>query len=156
MEGKKYDSGKPEISLLPPWALEEVAKVLTVGAKKYAPDNWKRVPDGEYRYKNALGRHFIEFLKGNELDEETGLHHLAHLICCAMFILDSRASGVPLAQSETKEKADDRDVFYLDVSNLTDEEVKIAVQLVRQEIEDQLNPETFSAKGILPWPNPKP
>lgn len=96
-QGRKFDAGKPEFSLLPPYALEAVAKVLTVGAQKYDVDNWKYVPNGAYRYKNAAGRHINEYIKGNKFDEETGLNHLAHAICCLMFMLDADESGVPLA-----------------------------------------------------------
>lgn len=96
-QGRKFDTGKPEFSLLPPWALEAVAKVMTFGAQKYAVDNWKIVPNGEYRYKNAAGRHINEYLKGNLIDPETGEHHLAHAICCLMFILDAYESQMPLA-----------------------------------------------------------
>lgn len=96
--GRKFDSEKPHMALLPPYALEAVARVLTYGAQKYERDNWKYVPDGEYRYKNAAFRHFNEVLKGNILDEESGEHHLAHAICCMLFILDSYESGVPLAE----------------------------------------------------------
>lgn len=96
--GRKFDSEKPHMALLPPHAIEAVARVLTYGAQKYERDNWKYVPDGEYRYKNAAFRHFNEVLKGNVVDEESGEHHLAHAICCMLFILDSYESGVPLAE----------------------------------------------------------
>lgn len=97
--GRKFDQEKPEMALLPPYAIEAVARVLTYGAKKYEKDNWKYVPDGEYRYRNAAFRHFNEVLKGNLTDPETGEHHLAHAICCMMFELDSYESGVPLKQA---------------------------------------------------------
>jgi hypothetical protein len=95
-EGRKYDSGKPEMALLPPYALEAVARVLTIGAKKYDRDNWKKVPDAQYRYIGAALRHINELQKGNLVDDETGEHHFAHAICCLMFVLDSYESGVPL------------------------------------------------------------
>ena len=91
-EGIKFDSGKPEFSLIPPFALEEVAKVLTFGAKKYKPNNWKYVPDAEKRYHDAIYRHLNAYTKGEEFDSETNLHHLAHAICCAMFIIDLKAN----------------------------------------------------------------
>jgi hypothetical protein len=100
--GRKYDSGKPEMSLLPPHALEAVAKVLTFGAQKYEVDNWKYVPNGEYRYKNAAMRHINEYIKGKAVDPETGEHHLSHAICCLMFILDSYESGIPLTTDSVK------------------------------------------------------
>lgn len=95
-EGRKFDNGKPMMSLVPPWALEEIAKVMTMGAKKYAKDNWKLVPDGRQRYIDAMLRHINAFQKGEINDPEMGTHHLAHAACCLMFILDSDVSGVPL------------------------------------------------------------
>ena len=48
--GRKFDNGKPQYSLLPPLALIEAVKVLTFGAKKYSPDNWKYVDNKKQRY----------------------------------------------------------------------------------------------------------
>jgi hypothetical protein len=100
--GRKYDSGKPEFSLLPPWALESVAKVLTFGAEKYDIDNWKHVSNGDYRYRNAALRHINDYVKGEKNDPESGCNHLAHAICCLMFILDADESGQALAPPEVK------------------------------------------------------
>lgn len=87
-EGKKYDQGKPQWNLLPWLAVEEVVKVLTFGAKKYAPDNWRRVADARNRYSAAALRHISAFMRGEEQDPETGLHHLAHATCCLLFLLE--------------------------------------------------------------------
>lgn len=95
--GRKFDTGKPEFSLLPPWALEAVAKVLTVGAQKYERNNWKYVPNGRARYFNAAYRHLNAYMKDEKFDPETGENHLAHAICCLMFVLDSDESKIPLA-----------------------------------------------------------
>lgn len=105
--GRKFDQEKPQMALLPPHALEAVARVLTYGAQKYERDNWKYVPDGEYRYRNAAFRHFNEILKGNLVDEETGEHHLAHAICCLMFELDAYESGIPLAGKNKQPQIND-------------------------------------------------
>jgi len=104
--GRKFDQDKPHMALLPPYALEAVARVLTYGAQKYERDNWKYVPDGDYRYKNAAFRHFNEILKGNLVDEETGEHHFAHAICCMMFVLDAYESGIPLADPKPVKSGD--------------------------------------------------
>lgn len=89
--GMKYDSGKPRMDLLVdgcPNALEAVAGVLTFGAQKYAAHSWHTVPEGETRYKAALLRHLIAHGKGELHDEESGLLHLAHAACDALFILE--------------------------------------------------------------------
>lgn len=85
--GVKYDNGKPQWSLLPFKALTQVVEVLTYGAKKYAPDNWKKVPDARRRYIDAGFRHFTAYAGGETNDTETGKHHLAHAVCCMLYII---------------------------------------------------------------------
>lgn len=87
-EGRKFDTGKPEYALLPPFALEETVRVLTAGAQKYERENWRFVDDAKYRYFNALQRHVWAWKRGEVNDPETGLHHLAHAMCCLMFLME--------------------------------------------------------------------
>ena len=56
-KGVKLDQGKVRMELLPLNTMEEVAKVLTFGAKKYTDNGWQTVPNGFERYKGALLRH---------------------------------------------------------------------------------------------------
>lgn len=85
-EGVKADSEKPPMDLLDPYALEEVAKVLAFGAKKYEPHNWRKGIRLS-RLLAAMLRHTFAFLRGEDLDKESGLPHMAHALCCGMFIL---------------------------------------------------------------------
>lgn len=89
-EGVKHDNGKPEFRLIPQQALEDVAKVMSYGAKKYAPDNWRRVPNGHDRYIDAALRHINAHLRGEQLDEESGETHLAHAVCSLMMAMESK------------------------------------------------------------------
>ena len=89
MEGIKYDHGKPEYGLLPPHALEEVAKVLTFGATKYDRDNWRKIDDLDRRYFDAAQRHMWATKQGDSEDPESELHHLAHAITCLLFLLET-------------------------------------------------------------------
>lgn len=84
--GKKYDNDKLRWSLLPLGALQDVVKVLEFGAKKYAPDNWKYVDQAEERYWNAAMRHIVAYKLESPTDSETGLSHLAHAVCCLLYI----------------------------------------------------------------------
>lgn len=84
-EGKKLDAGKRRFTLLPWSVVGEVVDVLEFGARKYAVDNWKKVPDAETRYVNAALRHVVAVIEGEEIDPESGLPHLAHAICSLMF-----------------------------------------------------------------------
>ena len=84
--GVKHDSGKLNWSLMPFGALQEVVKVLEFGSKKYAPNNWQYVDNADERYWNAAMRHLIAYKTESTNDSETGLSHLAHAICCMLFL----------------------------------------------------------------------
>lgn len=84
--GVKYDTDKPMMDLIPPLMEMEVARVLTVGAQKYSPDNWRQVPDLRRRYIAAAKRHINALSQGIARDNETALHHAAHAVCCLMFL----------------------------------------------------------------------
>ena len=86
--GRKFDGGKLEYGLLPPKALEATVDVLTFGAQKYERDNWKHVDDSKRRYFDALQRHMWAWKQGEQLDPESGKHHLAHALCCLMFLYE--------------------------------------------------------------------
>jgi hypothetical protein len=87
-EGRKFDAGKPDYTLLPWDSVEEIVKVLDFGAKKYARDNWRHVDNAESRYLAAAFRHMAAHAKGEQNDPETGLPHLAHAGCCILFLLN--------------------------------------------------------------------
>ena len=86
--GRKFDGGKLQYGLVPPLALKATVDVLTFGAEKYEPDNWKHVPDSKRRYFDALQRHVWAWKEGEQLDPESGRHHLAHALCCLMFLYE--------------------------------------------------------------------
>lgn len=88
LPGRKDDVGKPRTDLLSARAMLEVARVLEFGARKYAPDNWKKVEGRRWRYFGAALRHLWDWWQGNRIDPESGCHVLAHAICDVMFLLD--------------------------------------------------------------------
>lgn len=83
--GIKHDQGKIEWALMPWRELKQVAKVLTLGAQKYSPNNWMHVPAAERRYFDAAMRHITARQLGEVNDKETKLPHLSHAICCLLF-----------------------------------------------------------------------
>lgn len=86
--GRKFDGGKLRYGLTPPLAFAEMVKVLTFGAEKYEPDNWKKVPESKTRYFDALERHVWAWKMGEQIDPESGIHHLAHAMCCLAFLYE--------------------------------------------------------------------
>ena len=84
--GVKYDGEKPRWDLVHLDLIEDMAKVLTFGARKYADDNWIKVPGAKKRYLAAHLRHMTKYYEGEILDPESGLPHLDHADCCLHFI----------------------------------------------------------------------
>lgn len=89
-EGQKFDGDKDEPSLLMNGAALAVAgviKVLSFGFKKYGQrGGWKKVPEAPRRYKDALYRHLQKIEEGELIDPESGLPHIDHVACNAMFL----------------------------------------------------------------------
>lgn len=83
----KYDSGKLRYSLVPPKSIAAIADILTYGAVKYAPDNWRLCTDPD-RYVDALYRHLEAWRSGEATDVESGKSHLAHALTNLVFIYE--------------------------------------------------------------------
>lgn len=87
MNEAKDVKGKIRMALVPPRIIEEIGKVRTFGTEKYGdPENWREVAQ-EY-YKDALMRHIVAWLKGEETDKESGLNHLSHAACNIAFLME--------------------------------------------------------------------
>lgn len=90
--GIKYDSDKLQYTLIPPLALEQVARNLTIGLKKYPErNNWKKVDNAEERYLDALYRHLEAHRKGEIFDPDSSvsdMYHLAAVAVNALFLLE--------------------------------------------------------------------
>jgi hypothetical protein len=86
MEGRKNDTGKDGFHLLPDDALAEIQKVLDFGVIKYEPRNWEKGMAWT-RLWNAIMRHAWAWIRREPADPETDFSHLAHLACCALFLL---------------------------------------------------------------------
>ncbi len=89
--GMKDDGGKDRFELLPWGALRMVARVMTravSGPNAYDEHSWSKVPNARERYSGALQRHYVKrFHDGEKIDPQYGLPHMAHLACCALFLL---------------------------------------------------------------------
>ncbi len=109
--GMKYDAAKNRWELLPFAACDHMVGVLTFGAAKYAPNNWRRMENYEDRYIGAALRHLREYqlsrtggdgtqATASPCDKETGLSHLAHAMCCIAFCLELDCDGKALTEEE--------------------------------------------------------
>ena len=90
--GTKYDQGKLQYTLVPPYALQEVARNLTEGLKKYKErNNWQKVEGAEQRYMDALMRHFEAIRRGEIYDKDSSdptISHMSAVAVNAMFLLE--------------------------------------------------------------------
>ncbi|MCU6704256.1 dATP/dGTP diphosphohydrolase domain-containing protein [Muriventricola aceti] len=83
----KADAGKPRPTLTPVSLIDAVTAVRMYGNEKYHdPENWRQVEP--QRYRDALYRHWLAYLKGEKIDLESGLPHLWHLATNAAFLIE--------------------------------------------------------------------
>ena len=76
-KGLKADDGKIRFDLIDAEVNEELAKVLTFGAEKYAEENWRKGINFK-RLIAAAKRHLNEIEKNNDLDVSTLAKENAH------------------------------------------------------------------------------
>lgn len=91
MSALKYDSDKPDLSLVSRELMEQLARVREFGAKKYSRNNWKK----GFKYNRSIAaalRHIMAFNSGENLDSESGLSHVAHAIACLEHLLNDIAN----------------------------------------------------------------
>jgi len=86
--GVKDDANKLRYDLIPTSAITGLAEVLTMGAKKYTPNGWRSVPNGIERYYAAVYRHLLAWRNGEQIDPESDLHHLKHVMINVAFLLE--------------------------------------------------------------------
>lgn len=80
----RYNEGKPKWSLVHYESIVPMIRVLEFGALKYAPDNWKKSMDLK-EILNSIQRHLAKLMDGEENDPESGISHMGHIQCNAMF-----------------------------------------------------------------------
>ncbi len=94
----KHDKQKVRVELVNPQFIIDIGKVLTFGAEKYAAHNWRKgLP--WMRTLGATMRHLLAWAKGEDIDPESGLSHLAHASTNLMFLCE---------WSRTHKELDDR------------------------------------------------
>lgn len=82
----KFDGEKLPYDLIPKEFLDEVAKVLAFGVKKYDRWNWAHGFQWSRLYA-SVARHVFAHQAGEDLDPESGHSHLSHAACGIMFLV---------------------------------------------------------------------
>jgi hypothetical protein len=80
----RFNEGKLQWGLVHFKSLHPMIHVLEFGAKKYAPNNWKK-PMDKRAILESMQRHLAALLDGEDCDPESGISHMGHIQCNAMF-----------------------------------------------------------------------
>lgn len=84
-QADRKNVGKPQYSLIDYQCLEPMVRVLEFGALKYSRNNWKKgMPISTIL--DSLIRHVTALNNGEFIDPESGLSHIGHIQCNAMFL----------------------------------------------------------------------
>ncbi|MDD5395276.1 MAG: DUF5664 domain-containing protein [Thiothrix sp.] len=84
--GFRNDDGKTRWDLLPPDAMEYVARALTHGLTEYPERNWERGMSWT-RVFGSLMRHSWAWFRGEDIDAKSGLPHMALAATNCLFLL---------------------------------------------------------------------
>lgn len=77
----KYDTGKPQLSLVSYESLSGEARAMEYGLRKYSRNNYKQGMEWS-RLLDASMRHITKYAGGTDIDSESGLNHLYHAKAC--------------------------------------------------------------------------
>lgn len=89
-----FGSLKPSFYILPPTAIRQCAAAMENGAKKYGPYNWRQGDKLKATiYLDAMFRHLLEYAERKDVDKDSGLHPLAHLMANCAVVLDAIETG---------------------------------------------------------------
>jgi len=84
-KGLRANSGKSRIDLAPADAMMHVGEVLAMGAEKYSERNWENGM-AYSKIVASLERHLTKWKMGADIDDESGMHHIDHVMCNALFL----------------------------------------------------------------------
>jgi hypothetical protein len=74
--GGQQSAIEGRFDLIPPVAMFELAKIMEYGARRYAPNNWRKIPIDDH-VNHALS-HLFAYLAGDRQDDHLG-HALARM-----------------------------------------------------------------------------
>jgi len=86
-------SDKIPIHLFPVTAVIYGTMALLDGALKYGRANWRAAGVRASIYYDALNRHMSKWFEGQDIDEDSGLPHLAHAMACIVILIDAIEAG---------------------------------------------------------------
>jgi hypothetical protein len=98
---------KPQIDLVPPTGIIHEALAFADGAAKYGAYNFRDKKVQAMIYVGAALRHIFSWVDGEELAEDSGIHHLGHARACLNILLDAQVNEFLVDNRPTKGKSSD-------------------------------------------------
>ena len=86
-------SGKIYFSVVPPIVLSEVSLGMLDGATKYGRYNWRANGVRGSIYYDATLRHLTAWWEGQDIDPDSGLHHVTKAITSLIVLRDAMIQG---------------------------------------------------------------
>ena len=86
-------SKKPSISLVPPVGIIQIAEAMRNGAEKYGAYNFRGSKVQYTVYLDAILRHTLALIDGEDRAKDSDLHHLAHIGANVAILLDTKETG---------------------------------------------------------------
>ena len=116
--GRNYDEGKLRYDLLPAHALAQIVGVFTYGAAKYTTDEFSGDRNWElgmpfHHHVGSLMRHIEAYRGGEDIDPESGCHHLAMAATRCFMLLELHETHPALDDRPHKNPVSDYSVADL-------------------------------------------
>lgn len=95
---------KPPLRGIPPSAIILLGQAMQNGVEKYGLFNYRDHEVTASTYYDAMFRHMLAWWDGEELAEDSGVPHLAHVMACCAILLDTNVQGTLLDDRGTPGK----------------------------------------------------
>jgi hypothetical protein len=87
-----YGDKKAPLHLVPGSAMVHIAMGLKEGSRKYGAFNWRDTNVEAQTYVGATLRHLMAYVDGEDIDPESGNHHLSHAMASLAILVDAMES----------------------------------------------------------------
>lgn len=91
----KYDAGikKAPLHCIPTGPIFELGLAMLEGSRKYGRHNYRAVGVRASVYYDASIGHIIDWWEGEDIDPDSGVHHLIKAMACLLVVRDSMLMG---------------------------------------------------------------